>query len=83
MRKKSILYRAKLDGARRPEGHVLRYARMGIPYRAQPDGARPPGGHVLRDARMGILYRAQLDEARPCAALTYGIPEKIYSVSFL
>ena len=30
MRKKSILYRAKLDGARRPEGHVLRYARMGI-----------------------------------------------------
>ena len=31
---KSIPYRAKLDGARLPEGHALWDARKGIPFRA-------------------------------------------------
>lgn len=53
MRKKCILYRAKLDGAHRTEGHVLRYARMGIPYRAQLDGARPCEAFEMRYAKKG------------------------------
>ena len=45
-------YRAKPDGARPPEGHVLRDTRMGRPYRAKLDVARPPDGHALRDTRI-------------------------------
>ena len=56
--------RAKPDGARQPEGHALRDARMGIPCRAKLDGARRPEGHALRDARMGIPCRAKPDGAR-------------------